>query len=100
VEGAAGSGALEQQVLEEVRRAVGLRMLVPRTHRDPESHRDAARTRHLLAEDPDARGQHTAPDERVSGCAERQLSQIERECYGTVTHRDRAYVMPRTAPSA
>ncbi|GMA96750.1 hypothetical protein GCM10025881_35740 [Pseudolysinimonas kribbensis] len=67
VEGRAGRGALEQQMLEEVGGAVGRRLLVARADRDPEADRRALRARHALAEDPHAAREDGAPHQRPAG---------------------------------
>ena len=58
VESAALRCSLEQQVLEEVRRPEGHRLLITGSHGNPEPHRGALRGRNLLAEDADAARQY------------------------------------------
>ena len=91
VERRARRGALEEQVLEEVRRAVGDRLLVARADRDPEADGRALRSGHLLAQDAHAAGEHAAADETAAGCGDRQLGQVEGKLHRAV-HRDEAYV--------
>ncbi len=77
--GAARLGALEQQVLQEVRCARHLGGLVAAAHRDPEAGGDRARLGHPLGDDADARGQHGAADllvGRRGGAARRWGAQL------------------------
>ena len=60
VQGGAGAGALEQQVLQEVRGAEHAGALVPGADAHPVAHRDAALTGHPLGDHPDPAGQHGA----------------------------------------
>ena len=55
-------GALEQQVLEEVRRAGQRRGLVPGADADPDADRAPSGRRARLGDDPQAAGQHGALD--------------------------------------
>ena len=88
--GGARGRALEEEVLEEVRRAVrrrvrGIRvLLVAGAHRDPEADGDAAAARHLFAEHPDPRREHAAPNLRVACRREREFGPAEWEVDGAV----------------
>ena len=57
-------GALEQQVLEEVRAAVQRRRLVARADADPDADAGRAGAGHLLGDDPQPAGQDGTPDAR------------------------------------
>ena len=67
VEGRALSGALEQQVLEEVRGAVQGGGLVARADADPDADRGRADARHVLGDDAQAAGQDGAAHGGVAG---------------------------------
>ena len=60
VQGGAGAGALEQQVLQEVGGAEHAGGLVTRAHTHPETDRHAAGTGHLFGNDAHATGQDGA----------------------------------------
>jgi hypothetical protein len=78
--------ALEQQVLEEVRRAERAGPLVTRADGHPVPDRGTASAGHVLGQDPHAARQHAAPNERIPGCGERQFGQVQREGDSTVHH--------------
>jgi hypothetical protein len=87
VEGRASGRPLEQQVLEKMGRAVREWKLVARADRYPIADRRAPGARHVFAENAHSARQHTASNERVSRCGERQFGKVERESYSTVHHR-------------
>jgi hypothetical protein len=82
VERRARRGALEEQVLEEVRGAEVAGLLVAGSDGDPHADGRAAAAGHVLAEDAHAGRQDRAPDAGAARRLHGELGEVEGEFYG------------------
>jgi hypothetical protein len=82
VERRTGRRALEEEVLEEVRRPQVARLLVAGADGHPHADRGAAAAGHVLAEDADARREDAAPHPGSARRADGELRLVEGEFYG------------------